>query len=142
MNNFVLINSTSQMKWTGSFFYYLPVFVYAESVLLRGLFFSCGGGFSSEWLLLLWSMGSRACRFQQLRHVGSVAAVPGLQSSGSMVVVHRLSCPAAYGILPDQGLNLFLLPRQAKSLPLSHQGSRKWTNSLTGTNYQANSRNR
>ena len=31
-----------------------------------------------------------------------------LQSAGSVVVAHRLSCPAVYGIFPDQGLNPFL----------------------------------
>ena len=43
-------------------------------------------GFSLQWLLLLWSTGSR--------HAGSV------------VVAHRLSCSAACGIFPDQGSNL------------------------------------
>ena len=45
-------------------------------------------------LLFLQSMGSRERRLQQLLHVGSV------------VVAHRLSCPLACGIFPDQGLNL------------------------------------
>ena len=36
--------------------------------------------FSVRWLLLLQSMGSRMC--------GSVVLAPGLQSSGSVVVVH------------------------------------------------------
>ena len=39
------------------------------------------------------------------------------------VVAHRLSCPAAYGILPDQGLNPCPLHCQADSQPLEHQGS-------------------
>ena len=29
-------------------------------------------------ILLLWSAGSRACGFLQLRHTGSVAVAPGL----------------------------------------------------------------
>ena len=37
-------------------------------------------GFSSRWFLFLWS-------------------------TGSVVVVHGLSCPGACGIFPDQGLN-------------------------------------
>ena len=53
----------------------------------------------------------------------SAAAVPGLQSTGSVVVVHALSCPVACGIFPDQGSNLCLPHWQADSLPLSHQGS-------------------
>ena len=52
-------------------------------------------GFSLCWLLLLWSTGSR--------HVGSV------------VVAHGLSCSAACGIFPDQGLNPCPLHWQADS---------------------------
>ena len=53
----------------------------------------------------------------------SVVAVPRLKSTGSIVVVHGLSCSAAYGIFVDQGLNLYLLHWQVDSLLLSHQGS-------------------
>ena len=64
----------------------------------RGLLSGCGaqashcGGFSCCGALVL---GSQA----------SVFAAPGLQSSGSVVVVHGLSCPAAGGrvVFPDQG---------------------------------------
>ena len=49
-------------------------------------------GFSLRWLLLLWSTGSR--------HAGSE-----LWHVGSVVVAHGLSCSAACGIFPDQGLN-------------------------------------
>ena len=38
-----------------------------------------------------------------------------------MVMAHRLSCPEACGIFPDQRLNWGLLHWQADSLPLSHQ---------------------
>ena len=47
----------------------------------------------------------------------------GLESTGSVVVAHGLSCSAACGIFPDQGLNLHLLHWQADSSPLSHLGS-------------------
>ena len=50
--------------------------------------------FSLQGLLLWWS--SRVC-------------------AGSVVVAHRLSCPAACGIFPDQGLNPCLLRGQADS---------------------------
>ena len=53
----------------------------------------------------------------------SIAAVPGLQSTGSMVVMHGLSSSTAGGIFLDQGLNPCLFQWQADSLPLSHQGS-------------------
>ena len=39
------------------------------------------------------------------------------------VGANGLSCSAAYGIFPDQGLNMFLLHWQADSLPPSHQES-------------------
>ena len=67
------------------------------------------------WLLLLQSIGSR--------HVGFSSCAPRLQSTGSIVVTHGLSCSVACGIFPDQGLNLYLLHWQAGTLPLSHQGS-------------------
>ena len=38
-------------------------------------------------------------------------------------MVHGFSHSVAYGIFPDQGLNLCLLHWQADSLPLSYQGS-------------------
>ena len=57
-------------------------------------------GFSLRGLLLLWSIGS-------------------------VVVARELSCSEAGEIFPDQGSNLHLLPWQAYSLPLSHQGSPK-----------------
>ena len=54
----------------------------------------------------------------QLSNQGS----PAYQSTGSIVVVHRLSCSMTCGIFLDQGLNLCLLHWQEDSLPLSHQG--------------------
>ena len=56
----------------------------------------------------------------------SVIAAPGLQSTGSIIVVRGLSCSMAYGIFLDQGLNPCLLHWQADSLPLSHQGGTCW----------------
>ena len=44
-------------------------------------------GFSLQGLLLLRSMGSRAHRFQELLHMGSVVAVLELWSTGSVVMV-------------------------------------------------------
>ena len=84
---------------------------------------SCGAQASLHWLPLLWNTGFRVCRLQYLQHMGSVAAVSGPQSTGSIVVAHRLSCAVAHGIFPDQGSNPCLLHWQADSLPLSHQGS-------------------
>ena len=76
----------------------------------RGLLFvAMCAGFSLEWLLSLWSMGSRVHGLQQVWCVRSVVEAPGLQSSGSIVVAHGLRCLAACGILPNQGSNLRLL---------------------------------
>ena len=52
-----------------------------------------------------------------------VAAVPGLQSTGSIVGAHGLACSTPCGIFPDQGPNSCLPPWQVESLPPSHQGS-------------------
>ena len=47
----------------------------------------------------------------------------GSRRAGSVVVAHGLSCSAACGIFPDQGLNPCPLHWQADSQPLRHQGS-------------------
>ena len=47
----------------------------------------------------------------------------GSRRAGSVVVAHGPSCPAACGILPDQGSNPCPLHWQADSQPLHHQGS-------------------
>ena len=64
-------------------------------------------GFSLWWLLLLWSTGSRLA--------SSVVVAQRFQSSGSVVVVHGLSCPAACVIFPDQRSNLHPLHLQEDS---------------------------
>ena len=53
----------------------------------------------------------------------SVVVARRLQSTGSVVVAHGLSCSAACGIFPDQGSNPCPLHWQADSEPLHHQGS-------------------
>ena len=52
----------------------------------------------------------------------SVLVAHRLQSTGSIVVMHGLSCSMACGIFSDQGSNLSLLHQQVDSLPLSQQG--------------------
>ena len=42
-----------------------------------------------------------------------------LESTGSLIVVHRFSCSASCGIFPDQEFNQCLLHRQVDSLSLS-----------------------
>ena len=72
---------------------------------------------------LVGSMDSRVHRLLQFWQMGSIVEAPGLQSTGSIDVAHRLSCSAAHGIFLDQGSNPHLLHWQADSLPLNHQGS-------------------
>ena len=68
--------------------------------------------------------GKQGLLFVPARELLTVAASPvaehGLQGTDSMVVAHRLNCPEARGILPDEGSNSCLLHWQAASLPLSH----------------------
>ena len=89
--------------------------------------FVAAWAFLQLWLagatLQLQSPGSRAHWLQQLWHVGSVVVASRLQSTGSVVGVHKLSCSAACGIFLDHRLNPCLLHWQVDSLPLSHQGS-------------------
>ena len=72
--------------------------------------------------------GLQACGLQQLWYMGSVVVARRLQSTGSVVVVHGLSCSVACGIFPDQGSNPCPLHWQADSQPLCHQGSPNLTN--------------
>ena len=53
----------------------------------------------------------------------SIVVAPMLWSTGTIVVVHELSCSVARRVFLDQGWNLRLLYWQANSLSLNHQGS-------------------
>ena len=57
----------------------------------------------------------QAAGLQEPQHVGSTAVVPGLQSAGSVIVVHGLSCSETYGIFLDQ--------RESPSPPHSQEDS-------------------
>ena len=81
-------------------------------------------GLSLQWLFLLQSIGSKVHRLEQLWQVGSVSVAPGLQSTGSVVAAHGLSCSTAHRIFLDQGSILLVSPAfTVDSLPLSHQRS-------------------
>ena len=89
-------------------FFFLNLFIYFRLcwvfVSVRGLsLVAASGGLSLSRPLPLRSTGSRR--------------------AGSVVVAHGLSCSAACGIFPDQGLNRCPLHWQADSQPLRHQGS-------------------
>ena len=101
------------------FFFKFILFLAALGLAVRGLFSSC-----SKWGLLLSCSaqaspgGGFSCGAQALGHVGfSYCKYVGL-----VVVAYGVSCPAACWILPDQGLNRYLLHCKADSEPLDHQG--------------------
>ena len=72
-----------------------------------------------------------SCGAQALGTLALVFAAHGLsscdmwalQSAGSVVVVHGLSCSVTCGVFPDQGSNSCPLHWQVGSLPLGHQRS-------------------
>ena len=70
---------------------------------------------------VLWLLIAVASPVVECGLSSSVLAAPRLQSAGSVVVMHGVSCSEARGIFPDQGSNLCLLHWQADSLSLSHQ---------------------
>ena len=86
-------------------------------------FSNCSEGYCLAAVFGFLMLGASLAMAQGLQAAWtSVAAVPGLQSTGSVVVAHGLSCFTECGIFLDQGLNPRLLHWQANSLPLSHQG--------------------
>ena len=102
----------------------LFIFGYAGSSLLLRLFASCSEqGLLSSGARSSQSAGFSCCGAWAAGYVGSAVMTPGLQSTGSTVTVHGLSCSMARGFFPDQGSNKCLLHWQTDSLPLSHQGS-------------------
>ena len=72
---------------------------------------------------LLVQLASLVAEDRLLGLQASAVVFPRLQSTGSTVVLRRLSCSMACGIFLDQGLNPCLLHWQMHSLPLSHQAS-------------------
>ena len=120
-----------------SFKNFLFIFGCAGSSLQRGLVSSWGeqgllsavvSGFSWQWLLLLQSTGSRA---HGLSSCGCWALEHGLNIRDAC---HGLHCSVAWGVFPDQGLNLCLFHWQADSLPLSHQGSPSYQPFVSSSN--------
>ena len=58
-----------------------------------------------------------------LEHSLRVYRLQSLQDAGSAVMAHRLGCPAACRIFPDQGSNQCPLRCKAVSQPQDRQGS-------------------
>ena len=106
-----------------SLFVYFWLFLFIIS-LLHGLFSSC----SKQGLLCgstgAYHRGGFSCSGSRPPGAwASVVLAPGLQSTGLIGMVHRLSCSMEYGIFSDQVLNPCLLHWQVNSLLLSHQRS-------------------
>ena len=81
----------------------------------RGLLFIAVRGLLIAVASLVMKHRFQVRGLQQLWHAGSVVVACGLQSAGSVVGVHRLSCSAACGIFLDQDLNPCPLYWQADS---------------------------
>ena len=96
----------------------------AGSALLRRFFSCCvkWGLLSGCGKKLLIPVASLVAEHRLQGTRASVVVAPGLLNTGSVLVVHGLSCPAACGIFPDQGSNPCLLHWQAESLALSQEG--------------------
>ena len=93
-------------------------------LLLALLGLHCSAGFSLFAMLGLLIVVTSLVVGHGLWGAGlSVVAAPRLQSTGSRVVAHGLSCSAARRILLDQGSNPCPPHWQVDSLPLRHQGS-------------------
>ena len=88
-------------------------------VMSRGYSSSKCMGFSLKWLLLLQSIGFR---MHGLTH-GLSSCSSQVLESGSVIVMHGLSCFAACGIFLDPGSNPCHLHWQVDSYSLYHQRS-------------------
>ena len=99
-----------------SFYLFFKIFIIfifgcTGSQLLHVGFHCCERGRLSSCNTWSSHYSGFSCSEHRIQHVGASAVVARrLQSTGSVVVAHGLSCPAARGILPDRRLNL--CPRQ------------------------------
>ena len=114
----------------GTFLSYFTkeTFLFKYDSFLKKLFIDFFGCTGSSLLCGLPSSGEQGDSSLVLEHrpwsaQASVVAGPWLQSTGSIVVAHRLSCSTTCGIFLDQESNSCLLHWKVDSLPLSHQGS-------------------
>ena len=92
----------------------LKYFLSINYLFLFFFLFGCiGSSLLHAGFLQLWRAGATLhcsvwashCGVQALGVQASLVVACGLQSAGSVVVVHGLSCSAACGIFPDQGSN-------------------------------------
>ena len=93
--------NTKNFYWF--FFFSSPFLAVLGLCCCTWAFSSCSG----QGLLSSCSMWAFHCAgFSCGAHAGFSRCASWLWSMGSVVVAHRLSCPLAFGIFPNQGLNL------------------------------------
>ena len=111
----ICISLMTSFLFFAAFFFFRSIYLFL-TVLLHGCcmqpFSSCPTQASHEVDSLVAEHGLQMLGLQQLQRVGSVVVVPGLQSTGSVVVVHRISCSKTRGAFWDQGLNWVSLALQ------------------------------
>ena len=105
------------------FYFFNAILVCLHSFYL--CIYGCvGSSFPCEGFLQLWQAGATLHRGARAsHHRGLPLLSTGSRRAGPAIVAHGPSCPAACGILPDQGPNPRPLHWQADSQPLHHQGS-------------------
>ena len=104
-----------------AYFWWCCLCCWVASLLLPwvGLLSGCGVQ-ASHWV------GFSSCGVHRLYGAGAKLSVAcGLGSCGWRALQHRLSYSTACGIFLDQGWNPCLLPWEAGSLLLSHQGNQE-----------------
>ena len=100
--DFILTLKKTQKTFT-DFFFSSPFLAVLGLCCCTWAFSSCSG----QGLLSSCSMWAFHCAgFSCGAHAGFSRCASWLWSMGSVVVAHRLSCPLAFGIFLNQGLNL------------------------------------
>ena len=139
LNYFLLCSSFKIIVSISSFLIILFIFGCAGSSLVLELFSSCRqqgllsscGAQASHWGG--FSCGARALGSMSFSSclMGLVVATPRLQSTGSVIVAHGLSCSLACGILLDQGSNSCLLHRLAGRFFTTEPPGKPWNSFKT-----------
>ena len=94
-------------------FIYLSIFGCAWSSSLHRLFCSCDEKrLLSSCSARVSHCGVSSCRAWAVEHMGFSSCVLRFQSSGSIVVAHRLSCPTACGIFLGDQTHVSCIGRQ------------------------------
>ena len=116
-----------QDVWFVFFFFSFKKQLYLLLLAVLGIF--CWAGFSLAVESGSYSPavtshcgGFSSCRAHTLWCMGSAAGAPGLQSTGSVVMVHRLRCSKACEVFPGQECNLCLTAMAGRFLTTKSPG--------------------